>query len=128
MIALVLASVLFKGTKMVVAAIEPPECHSDAATSGLMVALHDSALGTIAVNNATTISGGLLSNERTCVADIAPVRGGVDAEHMTWRRVLYQVKTSDNPDQADVTAQMGDAVPLAPERSFFMKWLEYFLD
>jgi hypothetical protein len=127
-IILAIALAGFKGTKLVLKAYEPPACHSDAAIKGLIFALRDSSLGTIAVNDAMTVSGGLLSDERDCAADIAGVRGGVDAADMHWMRVRYQVKKGANPDQADVTARLGSTVPLAPERSDFARWVEFFLD
>ena len=117
-----------EGTRLLVGVIAPPACRSDPATNGLAVTLHDSFSASIAVNDARTLSNGLLSGERHCIADVAPLKTGLDAEHMDWHRVLYQVKKSDNPDLATVTAQLGDAVPLAPERSLFMTWLDNFLD
>jgi hypothetical protein len=127
-IALIVIVVGFKGIKLVLGWIEPPGCQSDAATNGLALTLHDSFAPSIAVNDGTTLSSGLLSRERQCVADVAPVKTGLDAEHMDWHRVLYQVKRTDNPDLADVTAQVGDAVPLAPERPFFTWLIQYLLN
>jgi hypothetical protein len=125
---LALSFLAFEGTKFCLRNLEPPPCHSDPAIKGLIAALADPGLGTIAVNNAVTVSSGLFSAERDCTADIAALRGGVDAADMHWLRVSYQVKTGVNPDQADVAAQRGTAVTLAPERSDFARWVEYFLD
>jgi hypothetical protein len=123
-----IAFVAVEGSRLLIGAIAPPACRTDPATNGLAVTLHDSFSASIAVNDARTLSNGLFTGERHCIADIAPLKSGLDAEHMAWRRVLYQVKKSDNPDLATVTAQLGDAVPLAPERSFYIKWIENFLD
>jgi hypothetical protein len=118
----------FKAAKMTLSAIEVPSCHSAEAVKGMIAALHDPALGTVAVNNATTVSGGVFNRVRECEADIAAVRGGVNASDMHWMRVTYEVRTSKLPDTADVTAALAGDTILAPERSDFAKWLAYVLD
>jgi hypothetical protein len=128
MLIVVLAAILFKGTKFLIREIEVPLCHSDEVTTGLIDSLKASSLGTIAINNAITISGGVLSDERHCAADIAALRGGIDAADMHWRHVLYQVKRGAIPGKADVTAELGGDVPLAPERSSLAQWMEWFID
>jgi hypothetical protein len=127
-IVLVVAITGFKAVKWTVHAIEVPSCHSKEAVNAMIEALHDPALGTVAVNNATTLSGGVFSSVRRCTADIAPVRGGVDAADMHWMRVTYQVRKSTTPDSADVTATLAGDTMLAPERSTLAKWFEYILD
>ena len=123
-----IAAITFKGTMLLVREIEVPLCHSDEATRGLVAALRTPSLGTIAVNNAMTISGGVLSDERQCAADIAELRGGVDAADMHWMRVTYQVKRDATSGKTDVTAKLGGEVPLAPVRSSLAQWTEWFLD
>ncbi len=115
-------------SKIALSLVEVPSCHSDEAIRGLVGALKDPALGSLAVNNATTMSGGLLSGKRQCIADIAPLRGNVDASDMHWRRVTYQIVKSDTPDGITVTASLEGATGLAAERSMFARWVEYLLD
>jgi hypothetical protein len=126
-LAVSIAAIAFKGAEFLVRKIEVPLCHSDEATRGLVAALKASSLGTIAINNAVTISGGILSDERQCAADIAELRGGVDAADMHWMRVTYQVKNDATSGKADVTAKLGGEVPLAPVRSSLAQWMEWFL-
>jgi hypothetical protein len=127
-IALAVAIAGFKGGKLVLRAFEVPSCHSKEAIKGMIEALKDPALGTLAVNNATTISGGPFARVRDCTADIAPLRGGVEAADMRWMRVTYEIVKSDTPDGVHVTAALGGATSLAPERSGLKKWIEYLLD
>jgi hypothetical protein len=127
-LAVLLAAIAFKGTKLLVREIEVPLCHSDEVTRELVESLKASSLGTIVINNAITISGGVLSDERQCAADIAELRGGVDAADMHWMHVLYQVKKDTTLGKADVTAELGGEVPLAPVRSSLARWMEWFLD
>jgi hypothetical protein len=128
LIVLLVSVVGFKLGKSALQAIEVPSCHSKEAVKGMIDALNDPALGTVAVNNATTLSGGVFARVRQCTADIAPVRGGVDASDMHWKRVTYAITKSDAPDGIDVTAKLGGETALAPERSSFAKWIDYFLD
>ena len=127
-LAIVLGFIGFKGVRLAMYLFEPPGCQSDAATNGLAAALKTSFSASIAVNNGTTLSNGLLSRERRCVADVAPVRTGLDSENMEWHRVHYQVRTGEDSGLAHVTAQLGEAVPLAPERSFVTRMLASLFD
>jgi hypothetical protein len=122
------AVIALVGSKIALSVVEVPSCHSEEAIRGLIGALKDPALGSLAVNNATTMSGGLLSGQRQCIADIAPLRSNVDASDMHWRHVAYQIVKSDTPDGITVTASLEGATSLAGDRSMFARWVEYFLD
>ena len=125
---IMISAIAFKGAKFLIKEIEVPLCRGDEVTSELIESLKASSHGTIVINNAITISGGVLSDERQCAADIAELRGGVDAADMHWTHVIYQVKKSAVPGKANVTAKLGGEVPLAPERSSLARWIEWLLD
>jgi hypothetical protein len=127
-IVLVLAIAGFKVTKIAVNAFGVPSCHSTEAIKGMIEAIARPEFGSLAVNNAVTTSGGLLSTTRHCSAEIAPIRGGVDAGDMHWMHVTYQVRKAATPAQVEVTATLGGDTTLAPKRSEMARWAEYFLD
>ena len=119
-------TLLLIGTKLTVRTLSPPGCHSDVVVDGLAQSLKYLALGTLAINDAETLSGGFLSKERACSADLASIRSGLDAEHMHWLHVDYQVREIEGSRKIEVTAQVIGPVPLAPVHTYWGQWLEFF--
>ena len=119
-------TLLLIGAKFTVRTLSPPGCHSDQVVDGLAGSLKYLALGTLAINDAETLSGGFLSTERGCSADLASIRGGLDAEHMHWLHVNYQVREIEGRRKIEVTAQVVGPVSLAPVHSYWGQWLEFF--
>ena len=85
-------------------------------------------MGTLAINDPETVSGGFFSIERGCSADVASIRGGLDAEHMHWLHVNYQVRETEGSGKVQITAQVIGPVPLAAVHSYWGQWLEFFAE
>src|ERR1022692_3904220 len=43
------------------------------------------------INGVITISGGFFSHSHQCSAEVAQIRGNVNASDMLWREVRYQI-------------------------------------
>jgi hypothetical protein len=74
------------------------------------------------------VYGGLLSNERGCSADVGSIRSGVDAEHMHWIHVTYQVRKIQDSSRIRLILQVVGSTPLAAVHSCWEQWLEFFLE
>jgi hypothetical protein len=108
--------------------VAPPGCRSEQALDRLSAVLRDKFhLDGILVNDVETVSGWYLSARHDCSAEVAQIRGNIDAGGMPWRAVRYQIVQQDEPRGPVVTAEMGGAVPLA-ERipSFWKRLVTYF--
>src|SRR5580658_182384 len=67
-----------------------PSCDSEPALHAVTDILRDQFhLDGIFVNNITTVSGGWFSIRRECSAEVAAIRGNVNAADMPWRSVQY---------------------------------------
>jgi hypothetical protein len=128
LLVVILAVIGVKAVKIALNAFAVPSCHSEETIKGMIAALGKPDLGTLAVNNAVSLSGGVISDTRLCTADIAPIRGGVDAADMHWMRVTYEVRKAASPAKVAVTAKLDGDTTLAAERSQLARWIEYFLD
>ena len=104
-------------------ALSPPGCHSDQ----VVESLKDLALGTLAIKNPETSSSGLFSTERGCSADVASIRSGLDAQHMHWLHVDYQIKEISGSQKIELNTQVGGTVPLAPVHTYWAQWMEFFV-
>lgn len=94
----------------------PPACGSGQALDRVSGILRDDFhLDSIIANNVRTVSGGLLSDTHDCSAEIAEIRGGVDASGMSWREIRYRIVPQDKPPSFGVTVELGDRVPLEPQ-------------
>jgi hypothetical protein len=126
--ALIALTLLLIGAKFAVRAFSPPGCHSDEVVDGLADSLKGLALGTLAINDPQTVSGGLFYDQRGCSADVASIRSGLDAEHMHWLHVNYQVRDAEGSRKVQVTAQVVGPVPLAAVHGYWAQWLELFTE
>ncbi len=83
-------------------------------------------LDSIFLNNPTTVSGGFFSDEHDCSAEVALIRGNVNASTLPWREVRYQVVQNSNHSAPVVTVELGGNVPLAPAAlSFWSRLLAH---
>ena len=92
-----------------------PACDGDATEGEVNRVLHDKFhLQGVFLHDVTTFSGGYFSDARDCVAEVAEIRGNVDAGNMPWRTVRYQVTRSGDPESPVVTVDLGKATPFVP--------------
>lgn len=108
--------------------IAPPGCRSEQALDRLSAILRDEFhLDGILVNDVETVSGWYLSARHDCSAEVAQIRGNIDAVGMPWRAIRYRIVQRDDPQRPVVTVEMGEAVPLAERIPSFWKRLVTYL-
>jgi hypothetical protein len=105
-----------------------PACDSEPVLHAVTGILRDQfQLDGIFVNNISTESGGYFSDRRECSAEVASIRGNVNASDMPWRSVRYQIEQGKDSDHPVVSARLGGIVPLAkPAPSFWERLLARF--
>ena len=92
-----------------------PACDSDKVQGEVSQALHDRFhLGGVFLHDFTTTSGDFFSTTRDCSAEVAEIRGNVDAADLSWRRIRYHITRPDPSDAAVVSVDLGGAAPFAP--------------
>ena len=106
----------------------PPACTSDWSLNRVAEILRDDFhLDSVLINNVRTVSGGFFSHSHDCSAEVAEVRGSVDASDMSWRGLRYRIVHQDAAQSATVTVELAGQVPLAPEApSFWTRLLAQF--
>lgn len=75
------------------------------------------------MNDVETVSGWYLSTRHDCSAEVAEIRGNVNASAMVWRRVHYRIVQQDDAERPVVTVELGNVVPLTPRAPSFWKRL-----
>jgi hypothetical protein len=86
----------------------------------------DYHLDSIFLNNIRTLSGGLFSLSRECSAEVAEIRGNVNAADMPWRELRYRIEEHDRATDPAISVTLGGSVPLArPAPSLWETLLEY---
>jgi hypothetical protein len=65
------------------------------------------------VNDVQTVSGWYLSDRHDCSAEVAPIRGNINASAMSWRAIRYRIVQQDDARRPVVTVALGEVVPLA---------------
>src|SRR5580692_8634002 len=122
------ASVLLGAIVLYVHGNAPPNCGSERALDRVSEILRDDFhLDSVLMNNITTISGGLLSDSHDCSAEVAEIRGGVNASAMPWQEIRYRVVQRGRSGPPLVTVELGGNVPLAqPTQSLWRGLLTYF--
>jgi hypothetical protein len=109
------AAVVLGGAALYAHGRAAPACDSDATEGEVNRVLHDEFhLQGVFLHDFTTISGGYFSDAQDCVAEVAEIRGNVDAGDMPWRSVRYKVTRSDNPENPVVAVDLGKATPFVP--------------
>jgi hypothetical protein len=105
----------------------PPTCGSELALDRISTILRgDFHLNSIIANNVRTVSGGFFNDTRDCSAEVAEVRGDVDASVMPWREIRYRIVHQDKPPSFSITVELGDRVPLEPKTpSLWTRLLAY---
>jgi len=92
-----------------------PACDSNATEGAVNRVLHDQFhLQGVFLHDFTTVSGGFFSDTQDCVAQVAEIRGNVDAGNMPWRAVRYKVTRSSDPESPVVTVDLGKQTPFVP--------------
>ena len=105
-----------------------PACASDRALHAVYEKLHATPeYDSIFLNDVRTEFGGFFSDERTCSAQVAEVRGNTIAADLPWRAIRYRVESQSGSDQPVVTVELGGEVPLAPLRPSWWKRLLAYL-
>jgi hypothetical protein len=107
--------------------VAPPTCGSELALDRIAGILRDDFhLAAILTNNVRTESGWFFSDSHDCSAQVAEIRGDVDASAMSWRDIRYQIVHQDKPPSFGITVELGDHVPLEPKApSLWMRMLAY---
>jgi hypothetical protein len=92
----------------------PPPCDSEWARDRVIDILRDEFhLTSIFINGIQNLSGGYFANSHDCSAEIADIRGNVDASNMNWREIRYRIVQPADPGSAAITLHLGGPVPLA---------------
>ncbi|MGA3398881.1 MAG: hypothetical protein ABSC95_06645 [Acetobacteraceae bacterium] len=105
-----------------------PECDSDRAQGQVYRVLRDQFhLEGIFLHNFTSTAGGFFSDTRDCAADVAEIRGNVNAADMRWRQIRYRVVYSDTSERPDVSVDLGGATPFVqpPEPTLWARLLSH---
>ena len=105
----------------------PADCGSDPALHDVTRVLRDRYhLDGVFVNNIRTEAGGWFSDRRECSAEVAEIRGNVNAADMPWREVRYRIVRAAESEEPEVTVVLGGAVPLAkPTGSWWERLLAW---
>ncbi len=91
----------------------PPACDSEPVLHRVTEVLRDQfQLNGIFVNNISTESGGLFSDRRVCSAEVAAIRGNVNASDLPWRAIGYQIDRPVKSEAPAISVTLGGAVPL----------------
>ena len=109
--------------------IAAPACDSDGAQEAVYHALHEQfQLAGIYLHDFTPLSGGYFSASRACMAEVAEIRGNVDAADLKWRQVRYRVTHSDTSESPAVSVELGDATAFVPtsEQTFWTRLRAWF--
>ena len=108
--------------------IAAPACDSTRTLDRVSGILHqDFHVESILFNGASTVSGGLFSDNRVCSAEIAEIRGNENASDLPWREIRYRIVREQQFEPADITVQLGGDVPLSPQRPSFWTRLQAYL-
>ena len=104
-----------------------PSCDSEPALRQVDAVLRESyQLDSIFLNNIRTLSGGVFSGRRECSAEVAAIRGNVNASDMPWREVRYRIEERDKAEAPVISVTLGGDVPLAkPEPTLWERLLGY---
>jgi hypothetical protein len=105
----------------------PPDCGSERALDSVSAILRDGLhLDGVYMTNIRTLSGGMFSDRRDCVADIAQIRGGENASGMPWQEIRYRIVRQGKSRTPVITAELGDPVPPPqPQPSLWRRILTY---
>jgi hypothetical protein len=120
-----LASVALLGAAGFYAARDAaPACDSEPALHAVTDILRDRfQLDGIFLNNIGTVSGGFFGGRRECSAEVASIRGNVNASDMTWRSIQYQIDQPGKSERPIFSVQLGGDVPLAKQTPSFWERL-----
>jgi len=105
----------------------PLTCDSERALNRVSEVLRDEYhFDSTLINGVRTISGGFFSHSHQCAAEVAQIRGNVNASDMPWREVRYEIIRREKSVHSDITVSLGGAVPLAePPPSLWTRLLAH---
>lgn len=106
-----------------------PACDSDRAQAQVSRVLRDRFnLQSVFLHDFTTLAGNYFSSSRDCTAEIAQIRGDVDAADLKWRQIRYRVVHSDVSERPDVSVDLGGATAFVPppEQTFWTRLFVHF--
>jgi hypothetical protein len=106
-----------------------PACDSDPALGQVYRVLRDQYhVEGVFLHDFTPVSGGWFSDPRDCAAEIAEIRGNVNAADLPWRQVRYRVTHSDSADRPVVTVDLGNATPFVgpPKQTLWTRLFAHF--
>jgi hypothetical protein len=105
----------------------PLTCDSEQALTEVSEVLRDEYhFDSTLINGVRTVSGGFFSHSQQCAAEVAQIRGNVNASDMPWREVRYEIIRREKSVHSDLTVSLGGAVPLAePPPSLWTRLLAY---
>jgi hypothetical protein len=101
-----------------------PACDSDQAQGQVYGVLRDQFhLQGIFLHGFTSTSGGFFSDTRTCTAEIAEIRGNVNAADLHWRQIRYRIARPDRTKLPVVAVNLGSATPFleTPEQTLWTR-------
>jgi hypothetical protein len=91
-----------------------PGCASEPALHQVTDQLREQFhLDGVFVNDIRTVAGGWFSHRRACSAQIAVIRGNVNASDMPWREIRYQIEQRASSGNPTITVSLEGTVPLA---------------
>jgi hypothetical protein len=106
------------------ARVAAPACDSEPALHAVTGILRDQFhLDGIFLNNINTVSGGFFGGRRECSAEVAAIRGNVNASDIPWRSIRYQIDQPNRSEGPVFAVQLGGDVPLAKQTPSFWERL-----
>lgn len=106
-----------------------PACDSDQVQGEVFRVLRDQFhLEGVFLHDFRTMSGGFFSDSRDCVAEVAEIKGNVNAADMRWRQVHYRIGRPASSETFAVTVDLGAAVPFVPpsKQTLWARLLAHF--
>lgn len=106
-----------------------PACGSDQAQGQVYRVLREQFhLEGVFLHDFTSMSGGFFSATRDCTAEIAEIRGNVNAADLRWRQIRYRIARPDRSEPSVVTVDLGGATPFVqpPPQTLWTRLLAHF--
>ena len=100
----------------------PPSCRDRDVITRVSDILHDQFhLDSIFLNDVTTVSDGFFGDSYECWAQVAEIKGNLNAGNMPWRAVAYRIVSRGRDAEPTITVELRGTVPLAPPQTFWAR-------